>query len=372
MKFSQKYNSGIVAIAALVTSAPSWAQTYPAKPVRLIVPFAEGDAPGLVSRRPVRGKGARAAGFYKVAAVMPSDYPSKPVRLIVPFAPGGGSDIIARILAPHAAALLGQQFIIDNRPGAGTIIGAEIAAKAPPDGYTLFLGITGTMAINPSIYRKLPYDPVRDFAAIGMVGTGPNVLVVHPALSAHSIKELIAIAKSHPGKLSYASAGTGGAPHLAGELFKSMAGVDMVHIPYKGAAPATVDLLAGQVQVMFAGMGAALPFIKSNRLRALGVAGAKRSRALPAVPAIGEVLKGFEASTWFALFAPAGTPQLLIAQLNTTFMKAVALPDVERQMADQGYEPQTGTPDELKAYVASEIAKWAKVIRDARIPQEGG
>jgi tripartite-type tricarboxylate transporter receptor subunit TctC len=299
-------------------------------------------------------------------------YPTRSVRMIVPFAPGGGSDIIARVLAPHMSGLLGQQVIIDNRPGAGTIIGAEIAAKAPPDGYTLFLGITGTMAINPSMYRKLPYDPVRDFAAVGLVGTGPNVLVVHPALPARSIRELIAVAKAHPGKLSYASAGTGGAPHLAGELFKSMAGIDMVHIPYKGAAPATTDLLAGQVQVMFAGMGAALPFIKSGRLRALGVAGAKRSRALPDVPTIGEYLQGFEASTWFGVFAPAATPRTVITRLNADLAKIVALPEVERQLAGQGYEPLTSTPEELAAYIRSEIAKWAKVIRDAKIPQEGG
>ncbi len=298
-------------------------------------------------------------------------YPTKPIKFIVPFAPGGGSDIIARVLAPKMTAMLGQQIVIDNRPGAGTIIGAEVAAKAPPDGYALFLGITGTMAINPSMYRKLPYDPVRDFAPIAMIGTGPNVLVVHPTLPARSIKELIAVAKSHPGKLSYASAGTGGAPHLAGELFKSMAGIDMVHIPYKGAAPATVDLLAGQVQVMFAGMGAALPFIKANRLRALGVAGAKRSRALPEVPAIGEHLKGFEASTWFAVFAPAGTPRTIITQLHAVLAKCVAMPDVEQQLAEQGYEPLTSTPEELGAYVTNEIAKWAKVIRDANIPKEG-
>jgi|KBSMisStandDraft_5_1062788.scaffolds.fasta_scaffold70879_2 tripartite-type tricarboxylate transporter receptor subunit TctC len=297
-------------------------------------------------------------------------YPSRPVRLIVPFAPGGGSDIIARVLAPHLSELLAQQVLIDNRPGAGTIIGAELAAKSPPDGYTLFLGITGTMAINPSMYRKLPYDPVRDFASIGLVGTGPNVLVVHPSLPARSIPQLIAIAKNYPGKLSYASAGTGGAPHLAGELFKSMAGIDMVHIPYKGAAPATTDLLAGEVQVMFAGLGAALPFVKTSRLRALGVAGAKRTRALPEVPAIAEYLKGFEAATWFALFAPAGTPRPIITRLNADASKVMMLPPVEQQLASQGYEPLTSTPDELSAYVKSEIAKWAAVIRDAKIPTE--
>ena len=267
---------------------------------------------------------------------------------------------------------LGQQMIIDNRPGAGTIIGADIAAKAPADGYTLFLGITGTMAINPSMYRKLPYDPVRDFSPVGLVGTGPNVLVVHPALPARSIRELIAIANSHPDKLSYASAGTGGAPHLAGELFKSMAGIDMVHIPYKGAAPATVDLVAGQVQVMFAGMGAALPFIKAGRLRALGVAGAQRSRALPEVPAIGEYLKGFEASTWFGVFVPAGTPRTIITRLSAELASIVALPEYGQQLAGQGYEPQTSTAEALGEYVKSEIAKWARVIRDANIPREGG
>jgi tripartite-type tricarboxylate transporter receptor subunit TctC len=305
------------------------------------------------------------------ALAYPQSYPVHPVRIIVPFAPGGGSDIMARVMAPHLGELLGQQLIIDNRPGAGTIIGAELAARSAPDGYTLFLGITGTMAINPSLYAKLPYDPVRDFAPVVLVGTGPNVLVVHPSLPARSIRELISIAKAHPGKLSYASAGTGGAPHLAGELFKSMAGIDMVHIPYKGAAPATLDLLAGQVQVMFAGMGPAVPFIKAGKLRALGVAGAKRSPTLPDVPAIGEQLKGFEASTWFAIFAPAGAPQTIIARLNADIAKVMARRDVEQQLARQGYEPLTSTPEELAALVRSDIAKWSNVIRDARIPKEG-
>ena len=311
------------------------------------------------------------AGLGISALAYPQSYPVRPVRIIVPFAPGGGSDIMARVMAPHLGELLGQQLIIDNRPGAGTVIGAELAARAAPDGYTLFLGITGTMAINPSLYAKLPYDPVRDFASVVLVGTGPNVLVVHPSLPARSIRELISLAKAHPGKLSYASAGTGGAPHLAGELFKSMAGIDMVHIPYKGAAPATMDLLAGQVQVMFAGMGPAVPFIKAGKLRALGVAGAKRSPTLPDVPAIGEQLKGFEASTWFAIFAPAGTPPKIIAKLHADIAKVMARKDIEQQLAGQGYEPLTSTPEELAALVARDIAKWSKVIRDARIPREG-
>jgi tripartite-type tricarboxylate transporter receptor subunit TctC len=298
-------------------------------------------------------------------------YPARPVRLIVPFAPGGGTDIIARVMSPHLSELLGKQVVIENRPGAGTIIGAELAAKARPDGYTLFMGITGTMAINPSIYDKLPYDPVRDFAPIILMAVGPNVLVVDPSLPVKSVTELIAYAKAHPGKLSYASSGTGGAPHLAGELFKSMAGADMVHISYKGAAPATTAVMTGEVKVMFAGMGAALPFIKAGKLRALGVAGSKRSVAMPDLPMIGEYLKGYEASTWFGMFAPAGTPNQIITKLNADVLKVMSRSDVEGQLFSQGYETLTSTPEELGTYVKTEIAKWSKVIRDANIPKQG-
>lgn len=197
--------------------------------------------------------------FLNASVSFGQSYPNRPIKLIVPFAPGGGTDIIARAITPRLSEALGQQVIVDNRPGAGTIIGAEKAARSAPDGYTLFMGISGTMAINPSLYSKLPYDPVKDFSPIVMVGIGPNILVVHPSLPVKSVKELIAYAKANPNKLSYASSGTGGAPHLAGELFKSMAELDIVHVPYKGAGPATIDLLGGSVQLMFAGMGAALP-----------------------------------------------------------------------------------------------------------------
>ncbi len=313
--------------------------------------------------------------FCLMAVMLPSlavaqTYPTRPVRTIVPFAPGGGSDIVARAILPRLGETLGQQFIIDNRSGAGTLIGAELAARSAPDGYTLFIGITGTMAINPSIYKKLPYDSVRDFAPITLVANGPNVLVVHPSLPAKSVKELIALAKSKPGQLTYGSAGIGGAPHLAGELFKSMAKVDMVHVPYKGAAPATVDLLAGNIQVMFAGMGAALPHINAGKLRALAVAGEERSPALPEAPTIGEFLKGFAAATWFGVFAPAGTPKDIIAVLHREITKVTARDEVRKQLLLLGYEPTTSTPDQLGQYVKDEMAKWARVIKAAGIPQE--
>ena len=292
------------------------------------------------------------------------------MRLIVPFAPGGGTDIIGRALAPHLGQALGQQVIVDNRPGAGTIIGAELAARSPPDGYTIFMGINGTMAINPSMYRKLPYDPVKDFAPIAMLGVGPNVLVVHPSLPARNVKELIAIARSHPGKLSYASSGTGGAPHLAGELLKSMAKIDMAHIPYKGAGPASVDLVAGHVQVMFAGLGAAIPHIKSGRLRGLAVASTTRSASIPELPTIAATLPGFEASTWFGLFAPANTPRDIIARLNAEVVKVLARKDVQQQLLAQGYEAGTSTPEQLAATLKQDLPRWAQVIRGAGIPPE--
>jgi tripartite-type tricarboxylate transporter receptor subunit TctC len=297
-------------------------------------------------------------------------YPTKPVRLIVPFAPGGGTDIIGRAIAPHLGQAFGQQVIVDNRPGAGTIIGAEIAARSPPDGYTIFMGINGTMAINPSMYRKLPYDPVKDFAPIAMLGVGPNVLVVHPSLPARSVKDLIAIAKARPGQLSFASSGTGGAPHLAGELLKSMAKIDMTHIPYKGAGPATVDLVAGHVQVMFAGLGAAIPHIKSGRLRGIAVASAKRSASIPELPTIADTLPGFEASTWFALFAPAGTPKDIVARLNSEVIKVMGRKDVQQQLLAQGYEAGTSTPEQLAALLKQDIPRWASVIRGAGITPE--
>ena len=301
---------------------------------------------------------------------MAQSYPSRPVRIIVPFAPGGGSDIFGRTLAMRLNETLGQPVLVDNRPGGNTLIGAELAARAAPDGYTLFLSTNGTVAINPSLYRKLPYDPVKDYAPVSLLGVGPNVLVVHPSLPVKSAKELITLARAHPGKLSYASSGVGGAPHLAGELFKHMAQVNLVHVPYKGAAPATSDLLGGQVQVMFAGLGPAIAHIKANKLRGIAVASAKRSTALPALPTLGETLKGFEASSWFALFAPAATPHDVIAKLNSEIGKVMARKDVHKSLMAQGYEPATGTPGELAELLTKDIVRWSDVIRRAGITAE--
>lgn len=295
------------------------------------------------------------------------DYPSRSIRLIVSFPPGGGTDIIARVLAPHLTEQLGQQVVVDNRPGASGTIGTDLAAKSAPDGYTLVLGITGTLAINPSLFPKLPYDSIRDFAPISLIAVGPNILVVHPSLPVRSVKELIAFAKQRPGALSYASSGSGGAPHLAGELFKYMAGVDLVHIPYKGAAPATTDVLGGHVPIMFAGMGAAMPYIKTGKLRPIGVAGPNRSSQLPVVPAIAEYLPGFSAETWFGILAPQGTPPAIVGRLNSVIKSAASRRDVRDQLQSGGYEVLLNTPAEFADYIAVEKKKWATIIKTSGI-----
>ena len=300
-------------------------------------------------------------------AAAAQDYPNRAIRMIVTFPPGGGADIVARAIAPSLIEQLGQQVVIDNRPGGSGIIGLELAAKSPPDGYTLVVGITGTLAINPSLFDKLAYDPVRDFTPISLVAVGPNILVVHPSVPVRSVPELIAFAKQRPGKLSYASSGTGGAPHLAGELFKHMAGLDMVHIPYKGAAPATTDVLGGHVPLMFAGMGAAMPHIESGKLRPMGVAGPKRSSRLPAVPAIAEFLPGYSAETWFGVLAPRGAAPALVGRLNTAIKTAAGRRDVKEQLQSGGYEVLLSTPAEFSDFIALEVKKWSKVIKSAGI-----
>lgn len=303
-------------------------------------------------------------------AAAAQDYPNRAIRLIVTFPPGGGADIVARVLAPHLTEQLGQQIVIDNRSGASGIIGLELAAKSPPDGYTLVVGISGTLAINPSMFPKLPYDSIRDFAPISLVAVGPNMLVVHPSLPVKSVPELIAFAKQRPGKLSYASSGIGGAPHLAGELFKYMAGVDIVHVPYKGAAPATTDVLGGHVPMMFAGMGAAMPHIETGKLRPMGVAGPQRSSRLPAVPAIAEFLPGFSAETWFGILAPRGTAPVIVGRLSAAIKTAASRRDVKEQLLSGGYEVQLSTPAEFADYIASEVKKWAQVIKATGIKAE--
>jgi tripartite-type tricarboxylate transporter receptor subunit TctC len=292
-----------------------------------------------------------------------ADYPSKPVRIVVGFSAGGPSDILARLVAQKLGELLGHRFITDNRPGASGMIGAELVAKAPPDGYTLLM-VPATHSVNPSLYPKMPFDTVRDFTAVGLVAEGPFVLVVHPSLPVKNVKELIALARARQGQLNYASAGVGGLPHLAGELFKSMTGVQMTHVPYKGAAPATVELVGGHVPIMFNNMLSAVPHIKSGRLRALAVTTSKRSRALPDIPTIAESgVEGYDVSGWYGVLAPAGLPPDVLGRLNGAINRAVLQPEVIKQLANEGIDAMTSTPDEFATRIRTEIAKWAAVVK---------
>ena len=303
------------------------------------------------------------AGTQWIPTALAQGYPVRPIRIIAPFPPGGGADIILRALGPRMAQALGQPVIIDNHAGGGGTIGTKLAAAATPDGYTLVLGLTGTLAINPGLYPDLSYDPQKDFTPVALLATGANVLVAHPRLGIRSIDELIAYAKLHPGKLTYASSGVGGAPHLAGVLLGSMAGVELVHIPYKGGAQATADLLGGHVSLMFAGLGAAISNIQSGKLRALGVASPGRSSLLPDVPAIGESLPGFSAVTWFGILAPSGTPAPIVARLSEVILEIAASRDFARQLEVEGYEVSAGSPQAFATLIASDKAKWADIIR---------
>ena len=290
-------------------------------------------------------------------------YPVKAIRVIAGFPPGSGADITARVIGARLGDALGQQIVVDNRPGAASNIAADLAAKSPPDGYTLFIG-TVANTINATLYSKLPFDFARDFAPVALTTAAPNVLVVHPSVPAKSVKELIALAKSRPGQLNFASAGTGTAPHLSGELFNAMAGVRMVHIPYKGSPPAVTDLLAGEVALMFSPSSTVLPHVKTGRLRALAVSTATRLPSLPELPTVAESgLKGYETITWFGFVAPARTPPAVVARLNAEIVKVLALPEVRNLFASQGIETLGGTPDHFASYIRDEIAKWAKVIR---------
>jgi tripartite-type tricarboxylate transporter receptor subunit TctC len=297
------------------------------------------------------------------AGAMAQPYPARSIRVIVGFPPGSGADITARVIGAKAGEALAQQVIVDNRPGAASNIAAELAAKAPADGYTLFIG-TVANTINATLYPRLPFDFARDFAPVALTTAAPNVLVVHTSVPAKSVKELIALAKSRPGQLNYASAGTGTAPHLSGELFNAMAGIRMVHIPYKGSPPAVTDLLAGEVALMFSPSSTVLPHVKSGRLRALAVTTAARLPSLPELPTVAESgLKGYETITWFGFVAPAKTPQAIVARLNAEIVKVLALPEVRNPFAIQGIEVIGGTPEQFASYIRDEITKWAKVIR---------
>jgi tripartite-type tricarboxylate transporter receptor subunit TctC len=294
-------------------------------------------------------------------------YPSKPIRWIVPFPPGGSTDILARVVGQKLTEAWGQPVIIENRGGAGGTLGAAEAAKAAPDGYTLLMGaIHHTIAM--SVYPKLPYDFSKDFAPITVVANVPNVLVVNPSVPANNAKELIAYAKANPGKLSYGSAGTGTAHHLIGEQFNLLAGVDIVHVPYKGSAPAIADLMGGQVQVMYDTIASALPHIKAGKLRALAVAPGKRSSAMPEIPTLSEAaLPGFDVTTWFGALAPAKTPPEIVARLNKEMVDILKMPEVAKRLADVGAEPVGNTPEQMAAQIRRETEEFGKIVKQAKI-----
>ena len=292
------------------------------------------------------------------------NYPARPIRMIVPFSPAGATDVPARIIGQRLSAALGQQVIVDNRPGAGSTLGADAVAKANPDGYTLLLTATPHV-ISASLYRKLPYDAIRDFAPIMQIGAGANVLAVHPSLPAKSVRALIAMAKAQPGKIDYASSGNGSAQHLFGALFMSMADIRMMHIPYKGSAPATTDLISGQVSVGFPGIALALPHTAVGRLRSLAVTSDKRSRAMPDVPTIDESgVPGYAATLWLGLLAPKGTPAEIIHRLHAEIARVLRQPDVESAYLATGTDVTISTPDQFGQFLKSEYDKWAKVIKE--------
>lgn len=291
------------------------------------------------------------------------DFPTRPVTLVIPFAAGGSTDLVGRLIAERMAAELGQPVVVENKGGAGGNLGAAQVAKANPDGYTILMGTVATHALNPALYKKMPYDPVTSFAPVSLLVVVPNVLVVNPEFPAKTTEELIALLKKDPGKYSYASSGNGTPLHLSGELFKSMADVDMQHIPYQGAGPALVDVLSGQVPIMFDNLPSSTSHIKSGKLRALGVTTAKRAPSFPDVPAIAEAVPGYETYTWNAVFAPAGTPPEVVAKLNAAANKALADPKVQARLADFSAVSVGSTPEELGEHVKKEIAKWAPIVK---------
>lgn len=294
-------------------------------------------------------------------------YPVKPIRLVVPFAPAGSADALARTIQPALSEALGQTLVIDNRPGASSTIGTDMAAKAAPDGYTLVL-ITTTHTVNPSLYAKLPYDAVRDFAAISLVVSQPNILVVHPAVAAKSVRELVALAKAKPNTLNFASGGNGSSPHLSGELFKIVAGIQVAHIPYKGSGPGVTDLLGGHVQIMFAGPLALEQHIKSGRLRALAVADRRRSAVLPEVPTMTEAgFPGVETGTWYGMLAPARTPPAAVTFIQRAIVRILQAPDMKSRMLNQGVDIVASSPAEFEKFIITEVAKWSRVVQAAGV-----
>lgn len=309
--------------------------------------------------------GAVVVGLCGAALAQP--YPTRPIRLIVPYPPGGATDVIARGIGEKVSQTIGQQVVVDNRGGGGQIIGTDLVAKSAPNGYTILLPSV-THAINPGLHGKLPYDSMRDFTAVSLVASSPNVLVLHPSVAARTTKELIALAKSRPGQLNYASSGNGSGGHLAAELFKTMTNTDMTHVPYKGGGPAYVDLVAGQVNLMFTSPVATLPHVKAGRLRALATTGARRASALPDLPTIAEAgLTGYEASLWYGILTPAGTSPAIVSLLHTHIVAALAQADFKERMAPLGVDIIGSTPETFRKHIEQETAKWTRVIKAANI-----
>ena len=298
-------------------------------------------------------------------------WPSKPIRIISPYPPAGANDLLARIMAPKLSEQLGQPVVVENRAGATGNIGAELVAKAPADGYTLLMGQAGNLTINISLMAKIPFDPVRDFSPVTLVASTPNVLVVHPSLPVRTVKDLIALAKAKPGQINYATSGIGSPGHLAAELLNKSAGIRLVHIPYKGAAPALLDVVAGNAHLYFTSAVSAQPFIPSGRLRMVAVASAKRSPSLPEVPTVAEAgFPEFDVSSWWGVVAPASTPREVVMRLQTEIHRVIALPEIRAKLAEQGLDIATNTPEQFAAYIKSETAKWAKLIREVGVKPE--
>ena len=301
-------------------------------------------------------------------AVFAQSYPMKSIRFIVPFSAGGGADIVARAIAQKLGEATAQQVVVDNRAGAAAIIGMDLAAKAPADGYTMVLGQTGPNSINPALYKKLPYDAAKDFAPVTLTTTYPYVLVVHPSIPARNVKELVALAKSRPGQLSFASAGNGGANHLTAELFKSMAGINMVHVPYKASAPALVDVLGGHVSLMFDPIITAMPHVRLGKLRGMAVTSLKRSAIVSELPTVAETgLPGFESIGWHGVFVPANTPRDVVERLNGLIVKVLQIPEMRTRFAEQGAEPVGDTPQQFGEFLKKDLDKWTAVIRTAGV-----
>ena len=307
-----------------------------------------------------------AASLTWPAIAQTPQYPTKPIHIVVPSAPGDGSDLTARLISDQLSSALGQPIVIDNKLGAGGVVGTEFAARQPADGYTLIMANAGSHAINAALYSKLSYDPAKDFTAVALVAVSPNMMSVNPSLPVKSIGEFIAYAKAHPGEINYASGGNGSSAHLSAELFKSMAGITMNHVPYKGSTPALTDLIGGQVQVMIGNLPPMLPHVKAGKLRALGVTTSKRYPGLPDVPTVAESgLRGFETVAWFGLFAPAGTPREIVARLNREVNAIIAKPEIRDRLLGIGMEPSPGTPEEYATRQARDIAKWKKVVAES-------